>query len=182
VIHRLILILAALGISACSEPDNDAGFSIKSTALIIATEENRVDQVEILLRKGHDINESDDCGWTPLMKAALNGNLNIIQLLLQHGANTELVDSGGYTAMLLAASNNHHHVVEALLNKGTSINHQELTRGWTALIWAAKRGHAETVELLLSHRADRKITDFSGKTALDWAKLSKQENIVTLLQ
>ena len=178
----LFFALALLLLTSCSE-NNDASIQLsESSPLVVAAEENRIEDVKSLLNNGHNVNAMDDCGWTALMKASLYGHLEISELLIQHGATIDQVDSGGYTAMLLAASNNHKPVVRALLDKGAAINHQEQTRGWTALIWASKRGHAETVRLLLTRNADRHITDHSVKTALSWAQQSNEPAVVMLLE
>ncbi|MCG8023646.1 MAG: ankyrin repeat domain-containing protein, partial [Candidatus Thiodiazotropha endolucinida] len=94
----------------------------------------------------------------------------------------KLWDSSGYSSLMLAASNNHPAIIDLLIKVGADINQVEMTQGWTALIWAAKRGHREAVERLLRYPADREITDFNGKRALDWARQNQFHEIVSLLE
>ena len=58
----------------------------------------------------------------------------------------------------------------------------ENTNGWTALIWAVKQGHVETTKVLLEHRANRQLKDFSGKTAMDWARETKQPGLLSMFE
>ena len=44
-----------------------------------------------------------------------------------------------------------------------------LSKGMTPLMWAADAGNRAAVELLLEYRADRSLTDWSGRSALDYA-------------
>ena len=49
-------------------------------------------------------------------------------------------------------------------------------------MFAAAMGHGETVQLLLDHRADVKIADKDGATALAWARKEGHQNIAKMLQ
>lgn len=58
---------------------------------------------EILLKAGADPNVwSDDNKRTPLMMAAVQGNLNVIELLINYGADIEVVAYNGCSAISLA--------------------------------------------------------------------------------
>ncbi len=47
---------------------------------------------------------------------------------------------------------------------------------------AARLGHAEIVRLLLDKKADPNVPDFTGRTALTYAKQSNRASIETLLR
>jgi len=170
-------------LSACSGP-SDPGNSDDDLVppLVAMAERGDLGGLDRLLRKDPEPDVRDSCDWTPLMKAALNGHLEAVERLLEAGATVDAEDKGGYTALMLAASNNHGAVVERLLAKGAMVDHQERTQGWSALIWAAKQGHDQTVETLMRHRADPSLTDFSGRTAADWAREAGQSHILALIE
>ena len=128
------------------------------------------------------VNMRNHCQWTPLMKAALNGQMEAVIKLLDKGADVNLVDMGGYSAMMLAASNNFHEIVELLIQHGADVNQVEQSHGWTAVLWAAKLGHIETVKVLLQHQADTLISDDQNKTALDYARENGFDQLALLLQ
>ncbi|XP_053963816.1 G patch domain and ankyrin repeat-containing protein 1 homolog [Anastrepha ludens] len=54
--------------------------------------------------------------------------------------------------------------------------------GWTALMMAACEGATDAVRMLLESGADKSIKEKSGRTALDFAKQKKHENIAIMLQ
>ncbi|MCK7576579.1 MAG: ankyrin repeat domain-containing protein [Chromatiales bacterium] len=181
----LVIILPSL-LAGCGQSDSGANTAIApdgpGMALIESAEQGDLNAVEQLLARNRQPNVRDSCDWTPLMKAALNGHAAIVDRLLQAGAKVDAMDSGGYTAMMLAASNDHATIVKRLLEHGAMIDHQESTMGWTALIWAAKQGHAASVKVLLEQRADQTLKDFDGKTAADWAREGRHDEILALLR
>ncbi|MGK5088606.1 ankyrin repeat domain-containing protein [Bdellovibrionota bacterium FG-2] len=67
-------------------------------------------------------------------------------------------------------------VVELLLNAGANINHQNI-HGMTALMIAAKHGRFEVVKILIEHKADERLKDADGLTAVDWAKYDPNEKV-----
>ncbi|MEW8010783.1 MAG: ankyrin repeat domain-containing protein [Candidatus Thiodiazotropha sp.] len=165
---------------ALEEADTD---ETPTPALLIAAENGDLPTLTRLI-EGNDavIDVKDACFWTSLMKAALNGHTRVVERLILAGADINQKDKGGYSSLMLAASNNHPAIIDLLIEAGADINHVEMTQGWTALIWAAKRGHREAVERLLTYEADREITDFSGKRALDWARQNQFHEIISQLE
>jgi len=137
-------------------------------------------KVQAFLKDNPEADILDECQWSPLMKAAQYGHKDIVNVLLLQGADVQQQDKGDYTPLLLAASTNRAEIVKILIQQGARINHQENTMGWTALIWASKSNHVETVNVLLQHQADQTITDFSGKTARDWAVKNAHQRVVAL--
>jgi ankyrin repeat protein len=152
-------------------------------ALLIAAESGDLPTLTKLIEgDSATIDVKDACFWTPLMKAALNGHTEVVERLILAGADVNQIDKGGYSSLMLAASNNHSDIIDLLIRAGANIDQIEITKGWTALIWASKQGHREAVERLLAYQADRNIADFSGKYALDWARESRYQKIVSLLK
>jgi ankyrin repeat protein len=173
----LITIGLVLLISSCSSDSKPPADTI-----FMAAEEGRIQDLGRFVAQQNEIDVADHCAWTPLMKAALNGQTEAVRLLLEAGANPDHEDKGAYTAIMLAASNNHASTVKLLIEQGASINQIENTAGWTALIWSAKQGHMQTVQILLENGADPSIRDMQGNNALDWASLNGHAEVVALLK
>ncbi len=76
-----------------------------SLALIVAVESGRLDLVEALLSRedGMNINVKGAKGQTPLMQAALMGDIAMARLLLSYGADVYAQDFEGWTALGYAA-------------------------------------------------------------------------------
>ncbi len=57
------------------------------------TEHGEFDEVKKLIINGHNVNEEDDCGWTPLSKAFFWNNFDIAFLLIKSGADVNHISS-----------------------------------------------------------------------------------------
>ena len=102
------------------------------------------------VRRGMDVNSSDEAGVSLLMRAAREGNLELTDFLLRNGANVRARTSWGDTAMSLAGQKGHTAVIRRLIEGGSEVNQP----GWSALLYAAMEGHLDTVKLLLEKGAN----------------------------
>ena len=71
-----------------------------------------------LLGKGHDVNEKDESGMTPLHHACYKGSLMAIGILLHLKADVNAVDDREWTPLHLALKGNKNDNVGALLRHG----------------------------------------------------------------
>lgn len=71
------------------------------TALHIAARHGSLAAVEFLLRH-ININKADESGYTPLMKAAINGEEDVVRLLVRKKADVRHMSNSGYTALDVA--------------------------------------------------------------------------------
>ena len=97
-----------------------------------------MDQVNMLLNAGADMNIADANGRTPLMFAARNCEFRLSNTLLNAGADVNAKDNYGNTALILTPRNNRSgsrlKMIKLLLISGAQINllsnedHNALTR------------------------------------------------------
>ena len=179
-IQTLLSLLALLISSACSEQISADDSS--EPPLILAAEHGDLKNLDILLEKSSTPDVRDQCQWTPLMKAALNGHEAVALRLLQAGARPNATDKGGYSALMLAASNNHAGIIKLLAKHGADVDHREPGLGWSALIWAAKQGRAEAANALLQLGANPNLPDQAGNSAADWARKNNHHEVSLLFQ
>ena len=71
-------------------------------------------QVQRAIDDGHDVNTSDDAGYTALHSAAENSHIEIAKLLLHHGASKSAAVTSGETPADLAALSGHDGMVDLL--------------------------------------------------------------------
>lgn len=151
-----------------------------SQSVINYVEEENIPALKALLEKCKDVDERNECGQTPLMIAAEQGNLEIVKELIKNGANCNLEDLDNWTALISASKEGHVHVVEELLKYGATVEHRDMG-GWTALMWACYKGRTEVVELLLSHGANPSVTGLYSVYPIIWAAGRGHADIVHLL-
>ena len=76
-------------------------------ALIGAAARWDLQTVKNLLNRGADVNRKDSNGGTPLMYAALEGQVLMAELLLDKGANADSRDPDAETALMKASLRGH---------------------------------------------------------------------------
>jgi hypothetical protein len=106
--------------------------------------------------------------WTPLMRAAEGGHMEVVRWLVDQGAALHEHDRDGCTALCLASKGGRTPVVRLLLERGADPTIAD-DNGQTPLIDASEGGHLETVRCLLDHSsaaATINHRDRHGGTAL----------------
>ena len=160
--------------------------SKKRTALMIATYNQDVEAVKLLIDAGANVNIQDDLLNTPFLYAGAEGYLDILKLTIQAGADPTIVNRYGGTALIPAAEHGHVEVIEELLNDTTiNVNHVNLL-GWTALMEAIVLNNGNpiqqtVVQLLIDHGADVNIPDNDNVTPLQHAKKQGFKEIENIL-
>ncbi len=151
----------------------------ETTPLKIATQNNHPQVVNLLLRKGAEVDKAGSSGVTALYIAAGNGYYGLVTLLHEHGA---ILNKRGYGVSILyhAASCGRYDVVNFLILHGIDVN-EENTGGSTPLHGAAYGGHDKVVELLLYHRAKVNQPACNGLTPLHSAVLGGHVETIRLL-
>jgi ankyrin repeat protein len=153
------------------------------TALYIATVQDELQLVHVLLRSGADPDRANagDGGETPLCAAASQGKLGIVQLLLAAGADPDAREADGLTPLIWAVQGGWFDCASALLEAGANPNRRD-PAGRTALHWAASRGSLRIARLLLVRGAHPHPTDHAARTpwaiARDWAGLDLEAELV----
>ncbi|KAJ8688197.1 hypothetical protein QAD02_023992 [Eretmocerus hayati] len=95
------------------EKDSDA-----YTVLHKAVSCNNVNQVEMLLHHGANVNTTAHRGVSPLTTAVKNNFLNCAEILLDSGAHVNHKLENSYTPLIIAFISNHSNCVELLLDNG----------------------------------------------------------------
>ncbi|KAF0988668.1 hypothetical protein HZS_1980, partial [Henneguya salminicola] len=135
----------------------------KDTSLTIATNNNRLDIVRLLVEKGANIQHQTFNDQTPLIISLKNGNKQILQYLLDKGANINTIYQG-QTPLMIATISEHTNIVRILLERGADATYENNKN--TALTLACSYGKTEIVSLLLEKKVNVEQRSKNGFTPL----------------
>lgn len=140
-------------------------------------------QVEILLKRGANVNVKGNKRYTPLHYAVKNGNVPMVLTLLgAEGIDVNPEDDSGNTPLHLAASYNRTAIAIQLLKaEGINVDAQDYY-GNTPLHTAARSKHTNMVKKLLNRGANFNVKDKYGRTPIMIAHNASANNIVEILQ
>lgn len=120
-----------------------------------------------------------DPSATPLMRAALIGNVSRVKQLIEAGVDVNAMTPAGLTALIYAAGDDKPDMLRILLKAGASPRKNR--NGSSALATAVLTDHPKNVALLLEAGADPNSRDADGETLL-YAAESRNVEIVKLLK
>jgi len=148
---------------------NANGYVYGSHYLGLAATGNYDKSVRALVESGADVNYATSSGgWTALMGAADQGNLEIVKYLVSKKADVNAKTRQGRTALIRSAYHGRAAVIAFLLGKGANVNAVD-NMGVSALMLAAQMGFDQTVKVLLDAGADKNLKTTTQKTALQLA-------------
>ena len=150
----------------------------KQHGLIVAIREPSPKAAVALLNAPKiNLNAFNALGESPLMLAALSGQLTLSEKLVKKGAD---VNKTGWTPLHYAASNGHVEVIKLLLENHAYID-AESPNGSTPLMMASMYGNQQSVKLLLDEGADPLLKNEIGLTALQFAQRAERRDSAELL-
>lgn len=174
-------------------PHKALNYALKQVAIIEFTQSQEEAQaVDIIttgnrkliskyLDKNTDLNEQGVNGWTPLMMAIAQGDLEIATTLLDLGADPDIKNLQNRSALHFAARYANLDSCLLLIEYGANLNIQD-DIGNTPLIIATSYGSLEVVEALVKAGADIKIENHLKETALIISQKSRYGNISKILR
>jgi len=199
----LVLMLGAAAVRAQADPA-DALFtaiarddaSTLSTLFLRGADPNQRDAkgqtaLTLAIRAGHEraagqllghpdirVDLANAHGETPLMMAALRGQLAWMRQLIDRGA---AVQREGWSPLHYAASGPSVEAVRLLLERGAVVDARS-PNGSTALMLAARYGDEAAVRLLLARGADAQARNELGLDAAEFARLGGREALAQALR
>ncbi len=153
-----------------------------TTALNLASEHGVSDAVTLLLEMGSNPNLVDNDGDSPLISASAGGHLSCVKMLLQHSADANIQNNDKCTALIQASKKGHVDILKLLLDSDPGSIDVCDERGNSPLIWATRQGHLPCVQVLLQFGAKLNLQNHDKMSALAWAVLADQLEIMQLQQ
>jgi ankyrin repeat protein len=153
------------------------------TPLMAAASEGHISVVKGLLKRGADVDATNEYYWTALHYAAEGDYEEVVDLLLRQGAEASIGGDGGDTPLKCASERGYLGVVRVLLQH---MDRYELNLRFytqTALWLACKWGHVEVARALLLAGADHTIPDRDNEyTPRQIAEEEENRSCVELLE
>eukprot|EP00731_Ephydatia_muelleri_P030692 Em0022g206a len=127
----------------------------------------------------HDVNQTDEHGFTPTHYACMHGHSNIVELFLIRGARTDLVNMGGDTLLHVAAAFGKYDVVMKLLKLSIDPNVPN-EHGNTPLHYSAFWNYIGICEVLVKKGALVAAANKYGDTPLSRARPKLRKKLEAL--
>jgi ankyrin repeat protein len=127
-----------------------------------------------------DVNARGVRGATALVRATLNGLMELMQDLLTAGADVNAKTSDGVTALFAASHKGRLDMVRVLIAADADVN-ATTANGSTTLMGAAMSGNPQVVRELLAAKADVNARTNNGTTALNAAAQEGHLDVVRAL-
>jgi ankyrin repeat protein len=124
-----------------------------------------------------NVNVLNANGESPLMLAAIKGDLDMVAALIKKDAD---VNKTGWTPLHYAASKGHLAIMNLLLENHAYID-AESPNGTTPLMMAAQYGTGPAVQLLLDAGADPLLKNQQGLTAIDFARRASRTEAIDFI-
>lgn len=154
---------------------------LASEPLLVAAYNGDTAAARRLLLGGKTPNTSDNDNRTALMWAVIAGRVETAATIIEFKPRVDFADKLGNTALYYAGERGDPELIDLLLKAGANAN-VENSQGLTPLMVAASKGSLKGVQLLLAAKADVRRTDYTGKSALDWARDGRSAAVTKLLE
>jgi hypothetical protein len=114
-------------------------------------EENKMEELNLAIKKGANVNALNENSHTPLIRAVINGQKEIVEILLNAGADINYEESLSQgNSLFFAVSKKMMEIAEILLSHGAKIYSEK----FNCMLLAVQLDSPEIVKALLKHGAD----------------------------
>lgn len=167
--------------------ENNANVNVRAsesgeTCLHLATAKDKTGTItRLLLKRGADLEATDEMGLTPLSAAAFHGNDVVAQILVEQGAHQQASDALHYATMY----GNHDFMARLLSPRGPDFEAFYEASSYGLSLQprqdtTAKR-RVSLVRMLLNHGADIHARNNEGFTPMQIAAVAAQGHLVEIL-
>jgi ankyrin repeat protein len=125
----------------------------------------------LIIECGADVNQANGQGFTPLYRAAQEGQVEVVlSLVKEFDADVNQADHGGSTPLHVAAQNGRLDVVRALVKQlGAEVNTSD-RYGRTPLMMASAGKQDKVIRWLIKYGADAQASHQENGTAADFSR------------
>nr|XP_058949946.1 ankyrin-1-like [Pocillopora verrucosa] len=132
------------------------------------------------LPRGFSVDSRDATGRTPLMDAALNGNVKAVKSIMKRGADPSLMDNRGWNTLHHAAQSGDTDIISLIHTHLPNIE-PKTGEGYTPLMVAAFCGNLHAVKWFLEKGATVACESNKGWNTLHYAAQGGDTDIISLI-
>jgi len=155
----------------------DAGANVNAqtktgnTPTKLAAANNRLNELNVLLRANADANTANVAGWTPLFSAVDQNNIAMVRSLIKGGADVNQAGRFDWVPLHVAVKNHQSQSVDGsdliklLITAGADVNRKN-KHGDTPVYLAISNNSLDELDTLLSNNADVNMNSNDGRTPL----------------
>ncbi len=158
----------------------EPGDSAPTAPLHAAADRGHATIVELLVRRGADVELPGYRGRTALLLAAKRGSTTVVRRLIEAGANVDGADDAGNRPLSEAIAESHRGVVALLIESGADLDAFNAD-GETPLSVSVYRNDVATAARLIEAGAGVGLRQYDGDTALHRAAVDGRTRMVELL-
>ena len=139
-----------------------------------------VTEMKSTLPRGFPGDSRNATGRTPLMNAALNGNVHAMKSIMERGADPSLMSNTGWNTLHYAAAGGYTNII-SLIHTQLPIIDSKTTEGITPLMIAAANGKLHAVKWFLEKGATVTCENKRGWNTLHHAAQRGDTDIISLI-
>ena len=145
-----------------------------------AERDSNVTEMKLTLPRGFSVDSRNATGRTPLMNAALNGNVQVVKSVIKRGADPSLMDNRGWNTLHCAAKGGDTDIISLIHTHLPNIE-SKTGEGHTPLMVAAFTGKLHAVKWFLEKGATVACECNRGWNTLHYAAQGGDTDIISLI-
>ena len=145
-----------------------------------AERDSHVTEMKLTLPRGLSVDSRNATGRTPLMNAALNGNVQAVESLMKRGADPSLMDNRGWNTLHYAARGGNTDII-SLIHAHLPNIESKTSKGHTPLMVAAFYGELHAVKQFLEKGASVACENNRGWNTLHIVAEGGDTDVISLI-
>lgn len=146
-----------------------------------AIDRGNIQEVELLIARGVNLNDEKDKEKQPLSYAILNKKIDIAKLLIEKGADVSWKDKEGHTPLRMAFDIDNRELLEFLIVNGSNVNIEVEDGGLPLPFWTALQNYDELLKLILKSGFDINTKSKEGRTILHFVVYKMDKKMIEVL-
>jgi ankyrin repeat protein len=152
-----------------------------NTPINYALESKNITIIKKILEAGANLYTLNSAGYNILHLSVFSRNYEICKEIIKYTNNINIKCKTGESALHIAINLKEFEIAKLLIDNNININAQDFSHEFTAIHYAASTGQNKIIEYLILKNANINIQDIYGNTALHYAIIEDNFDVINLL-